>query len=100
MGRTIIANASTGSKRLRPWRRDSSKPPEVRIFNPDHFFAEVGGPFDLIVNVDSLTELGRQLATQYFERLGEIGDCFLSVTHEANEYRARDLHEGMSAFAR
>ena len=59
-----------------------------------------GARWDLIVNVDSLTEFGRELATQDLERIGEIGDCSLSVNHEANEYCVRDLHEEARAFAR
>jgi putative sugar O-methyltransferase len=71
----------------------------IKIVNPGRFFSEVRDPFDLIVNVDSLTELGKKLATDYFRRIAELGRCFLSVNHEVNEYRIRDLYKEVGGFA-
>jgi hypothetical protein len=50
------------------------------------------------VNVDSLTELGEELATRYFRRAAEVAPTFLSVNHEANPFRVIDLHQKTGVF--
>lgn len=49
------------------------------------------GPFDILVNVDSLTEMGLQTATAYAEMFIKNGKVFWSVNHEANPFTVSDI---------
>jgi hypothetical protein len=50
--------------------------------------------FDLVLNADSLTEVGAKLAFEYVKRIFEMSDTLLSVNHEANEYCVAELFDG------
>ena len=47
--------------------------------------------YDLVVNVDSLTEIGRVAADQYWSAIEARADKFLSINHEANEFTVAHL---------
>lgn len=47
--------------------------------------------FDLVLNADSLTEVGAKLAFEYLEKIFELSDTLLSINHEANEYCVAEL---------
>jgi hypothetical protein len=47
--------------------------------------------FDIMVNVDSLTEMGRRTMAGYVGVLTEKGKVLWSVNHEANEYTVASL---------
>jgi hypothetical protein len=70
----------------------------VKILNPERFFADERLQFDLVINIDSLTELGRDVATSYFRRAAERSPVLFSVNHEVNPFRVIDLHEGLRVF--
>jgi hypothetical protein len=63
---------------------------EVKIVPPDVF---LGGAehYDLVVNVDSLTEIGRAAAEQYWSAIERRAGKFLSINHEANEFTVAQL---------
>jgi hypothetical protein len=63
---------------------------QVRLMNPDEFFA-LEESFDLVANVDSLTEVGDDLAARYLRKISVITPQFLSINHECNTVRLRDL---------
>jgi hypothetical protein len=48
-------------------------------------------PVDFAVNMDGLTEYGRETATSYMSAIRARAPRFLSINHEANPYRVRDL---------
>lgn len=50
--------------------------------------------FDLVLNADSLTEVGAKLAFEYIERILEMSDTLLSINHEANQYCVAQLLDG------
>jgi hypothetical protein len=50
--------------------------------------------FDLVLNADSLTEVGVTLAFDYIERIFEMSDTLLSINHEANKYCVAQLFDG------
>jgi hypothetical protein len=58
---------------------------KIKIFDPSYFFAD-NTPYDLIVNCDSLTEVGRQAAEQYLSKISQLTRQFLSINHEANPF--------------
>ena len=70
----------------------------MKILNPERFFADEHLQFDLVINSDSLTELGRDVATRYFRRAAERSPVLFSVNHEVNPFRVIDLHHELCVF--
>ncbi|KAF2989725.1 putative sugar O-methyltransferase [Methylocystis sp. MJC1] len=66
---------------------DESK---IRIIDPETFYAGTGY-YDLIVNMDSLTEVGSPVAKKYWDMISRSCSKFLSINHESNGYRIRDM---------
>ena len=63
---------------------------QIRIMHPEDFFSS-HERFDLIANVDSLSELGHDLAARYLKKIAMTAPNFLSINHEANSIRVIDL---------
>ena len=55
---------------------------------------QIEGGFDLIVNVDLLTEMQREVAQNYWEYAKKATRTILSINHEANPIVIRSLYEG------
>ena len=62
----------------------------IKIVVPETFLAE-NKTYDLVLNVDSLTEMDFNVAQAYWEKIRKSTDTFLSINHEANKFRVRDL---------
>lgn len=62
----------------------------VKLYAPDTFFAR-RERYDLIVNVDSLTEMGWETASAYWKAIRGRAARFLSINHESNEFTVRQL---------
>ena len=77
----VVLDGEAGAERL----------DAVKILNPERFFADSSLQFDLVVNSDSITEFGKDMATRYLRRVAERSALFFSVNHEANEFRVCDL---------
>jgi putative sugar O-methyltransferase len=67
----------------------------VRILPPSRFLAALDH-YDLVLNADSLPEMGEPVAQGYWERIETCADVFLSVNHEANAYTVRQFIESSS----
>jgi hypothetical protein len=52
-----------------------------------------------VVNIDGFTEYGAETAATYFDVIRHISPRLLSVNHEANSYRFRDLVERANGLA-
>ena len=63
---------------------------QVKILNPAAFL-ESSANYDLIVNIDSLTEMDRRTAERYWNRIEVSASLFLSINHEANEFTVKEL---------
>jgi hypothetical protein len=63
---------------------------QIKIMPPG-FFIEGTERYDLVVNVDSLTEIGRAAADQYWSAIRTRAGKFLSINHEANEFTVAQL---------
>lgn len=50
--------------------------------------------FDLVINADSLTEVGATLAFEYVRRIFDMSEMLLSINHEANQYCVAQLFDG------
>jgi hypothetical protein len=62
----------------------------VKIVAPETFFAE-SKTYDLVLNVDSLPEMDFRVAQAYWNKIKASTNTFLSINHEANSFRVRDL---------
>jgi hypothetical protein len=65
-------------------------PGRINLMAPAYFLAG-SQRYDLVVNVDSLTEIGKAAADEYLSAIGKHADHFLSVNHEANEITVSGL---------
>ena len=61
----------------------------IRVLTPQALAAETR--YDLVVNVDSLTEMGRETASAYLEKIFRVTECLLSINHEANPFTVNEL---------
>ena len=62
----------------------------IKLYAPETFFAHKER-YDLIVNVDSLTEMGWETASAYSKAIRSRAARFLSINHESNEFTVRQL---------
>lgn len=83
LGRTLGADAVSlyGEPR---------RPDTIKLLSPAEFM-QGSERYDLIVNVDSLTEIGRNAADRYWQQIKARADRFLSINHEANEFTVAQL---------
>jgi hypothetical protein len=63
---------------------------KIKLLYPKCFFSS-NKKYDLIVNFDSLTELDINLAKEYLEKIGKVGNLFLSVNHEINPFSVNTI---------
>jgi hypothetical protein len=61
---------------------------------PPHSFMNGSDHYDLIINVDSLTEIGETTARNYWSQIEARTDIFLSINHENNPFTVRELISG------
>ncbi len=71
-----------------PARREA-----IKILSPREFLAG-SDRYDLVINVDSLTEIGRTSAEEYWTAIKSRSSIFLSINHEANEFTVAQLMQG------
>jgi SAM-dependent methyltransferase len=62
----------------------------VKLASPDALFAD-GKRYDIVVNVDSLTEMAQPVAERYIGRIKANGGVFLSINHEFNPFTVKEL---------
>jgi hypothetical protein len=62
----------------------------VKIVVPETYLAE-SKTYDLVLNVDSLTEMDFSVAQAYWDKIKISTNTFLSINHEAHKFRVRDL---------
>jgi len=63
---------------------------KIKLIDPKAFFSSAK-KYDLIVNVDSITELDINIAKQYLRKIEEVGDFFLSINHEFNSFTVNSI---------
>lgn len=62
----------------------------VKIISPSQFL-ESDERYDLIVNVDSLTEMHPSISDAYWNKIVNSSDCLLSINHEGNSNTVFEL---------
>lgn len=65
----------------------------VKIISPEDFLKGTGD-YDLVVNVDSLTEIGWDAAKAYWDKIETCTGMMLSINHEQNDTKIIDLLKG------
>ena len=63
----------------------------IRLWPPQSFLEGDLGRFDIVLNVDSLTEMDFATMRAYWERIKTRANRFLSVNHEFNPHTVREL---------
>ena len=75
-----------------------SRPDRIKLLSPERFLSDSLPPFDVIVNVDSLTEIGRAVAERYMQRAADLAPIFWSVNHEANQFRVCEINAALRTY--
>jgi hypothetical protein len=65
---------------------------KIRLF-PSTMMGSIKDNFAVILNVDSMTEMGQQAASELTRWIGARGAAFLSINHEANGFTVKQLAE-------
>lgn len=63
---------------------------------PASSLGDLGPNFDLVVNVDSLTEMAEESMISYWEFILKATPQFLSINHDENERSVSDLYQGIA----
>lgn len=58
---------------------------------PPKWFLDTAENFDLVVNIDSMTEMDRAVADAYWNKIKLSAAHFWSVNHEVNKFRVADV---------
>jgi len=75
-----------------PWEEESIA--QVRVL-PPVAYESLKEPFDLIVNVDSMTEMAKPTAESYVFGASRLAPKFLSVNHEHNSFTVESIYRNM-----
>lgn len=62
----------------------------IKVMSPAHFL-DGNDRYDLVINVDSLTEMDRKDAVAYWNAIQKRAAIFLSVNHEGNLFTVAEL---------
>lgn len=57
---------------------------QIKLISPNSFF-ENKASYGAVLNVDSLTELGEDLARKYLEHISKVTPILISINHEMND---------------
>jgi hypothetical protein len=63
---------------------------KIKLIPTETFFSS-DRKYDLIVNIDSLTELDINIAKRYLQKISEVGTRFLSINHESNTFSVNSI---------
>jgi putative sugar O-methyltransferase len=67
-----------------------NSPEKIKIFKPDTFL-QSKERYDLIINVDGMTELDKSMAQSYWDKIKTSASQFISINHEIDLFRMRDI---------
>jgi hypothetical protein len=71
----------------------------IKIISPKTFI-ESRICYDIVLNVDSLTEMDATVASEYIEQIKKRSAMFLSINHESNSFTVRDMIGHMNGYSR
>ncbi|MBZ9656085.1 putative sugar O-methyltransferase [Phyllobacterium lublinensis] len=89
VGQALFLSATLGEDAI--WMIGDSEPRgnRVALLPPSELHAI--GPVDVVLNVDSLTEMGEKTASGYVEWISKNAGTFLSINHEANHFTVKQV---------
>jgi hypothetical protein len=64
---------------------------KIKILTPDQFLNDKDQYYDLIINVDSLTEMASENMQAYMNKISQSTPLFISVNHEGNPHTVDDF---------
>jgi hypothetical protein len=64
---------------------------KIKILTPDQFLNDKDQYYDLIINVDSLTEMASETMQAYINKISQSTSLFISVNHEWNAHTVNDF---------
>ncbi len=79
-----------GARHVRLYGEEEGSADDVKLLPPAAFLAG-GGRYDLVLNVDSLTEMARDTAQAYCNAIHDRAGIFLSINHEGLPFTVADL---------
>ncbi len=79
-----------GDREISLFGESGSSTSQIKILPPGSFL-EGSERYDVVLNADSLTEIGQVAAQQYWSAIQARADIFLSINHEANEFTVASL---------
>ncbi len=77
--------------------KDISK--RIKLIDPSTFFTSDKN-YNLIINIDSLTELDINISKSYLQKISEVGNLFLSINHENNSFSINTIFKEVSGIKR
>ena len=98
VGQACFLAATVGPDNIWLFGEDGPRSDDVVRLVPPHWLFAGDEHFDLVLNVDSLTEMSRSYARRYIAFITKRAKFFLSINHESNEFRVYDLLPGMFRF--
>lgn len=93
VGQALFLAGSLGEDAI--WMVGDSEPRGHRIALLPPSELNTIGPVDVVINVDSLTEMGEKTATEYIRWISENAAAFLSINHEANLFTVKNVCQAL-----
>jgi hypothetical protein len=81
-----------GSENVSLHRESEAPGSKIKLLQPSAFF-EGADTVDLVVNVDSMTEVDRETADRYWRQIKRRSTKFLSINQEGNPFTVREIAE-------
>ena len=69
----------------------------IHLMTPSHFLKS-NEKYDLVLNVDSLTEIGVEATRGYLSVIAKRAKYFFSINHENNEFSISDVVQEFEGF--
>jgi hypothetical protein len=88
----FLASAIGGDSIALHGESEPDMPNRVKLVSPEWFLAS-NETYDLVVNVDSMTEMDIDVARGYWKRIRTCTSQFLSINHDFNPFTVKQLME-------
>jgi hypothetical protein len=90
IGQALFLAATLGEASFNFQNEPLSQERTISLLSPNQF-AQRSDKYDLIINVDSLTEMGEKTALSYIASISEKAKLFLSINHDVNDFSVNEL---------
>ena len=73
---------------------------KIKLLKPSAFLEGELSRYDLIINANSMTEMSRETAERYWNRIRKATSRFLSINHESNPFTVREIAEAHAEYVK